>query len=132
MLTEVSTKIDLEYAESYVIFGITSCSADKKYSFWKLDNRNQAEDFLSRLQHYEKMTWKQLSSLPRETGLTVETEGSKSYEMIDSQNRNASKLIEKRYFHFRVKDRDLFRVFGYQDKNIFYITHLNTNGDLHH
>ena len=131
MSTEAQTKIDLEFADSSVVFGISSCSSHKKHSFWVLV-RIEAEEFLGKLRYFEQMTWKQFGALPRENGLTSEIQGTGSYNMIDQQNNSASKLVERRYFHFRVKQKSLFRVLGYQYKNIFYITHLDPKGILHH
>jgi len=127
----ISTKIDLQYADDNIVFGIAYCCADKDNSFWKLD-RIEAEEFLAKIKHIEKMTWKQFSALPREDGLTTEFPGSKTYTMIDNQNTMEAKLFEKYYFHFRIKKNSLFRVFGYQYKNIFYITHLDPKGKLQH
>lgn len=126
-----STKIDIQYADQNVVFGITNCCSDKKYSFWHLE-RTQAEEFLSRLKYFEKMNWRQLGALQRDIGLTPEIPDSKTFKMIDNQNTMESKLIEKYYFHFRVKQNNLFRVFGYQNKNIFYITHIDPKGELQH
>lgn len=129
MSIDVSTKIDLQFADYNVVFGISSCSSDKKHSFWKLD-RVQAEELLNKLKYFEKMTWRQFGALPRELGLTPEIDGTSAHKMIDSQDRTEAKLIEKRYFHFRVKKTSLFRVFGYQYKNVFYITHLDPKGEI--
>lgn len=126
----VSSKINIQYSESNIIFGISRCCCDKKYSFFGLD-KNEAENLVKRLQHIEQMTWKQFSSLDRDLGITPEIPDSKTFNMIDNQNSSETKLMERYYFHFRVKNRDLFRVFGYQYKNIFYITHLDPKGELH-
>lgn len=126
-----SSKIDLQYAESNVVFGVSHCCSDKKHSFWNL-NRNESEDLLRRLMYIEQMTWKQLSALSREDGLTTEFPDSKTFLMIDSQNSSETKIMEKYYFHLRVKKKELFRIFGYQYKNIFYITHLDPKGELEH
>lgn len=130
-MSECSSKIDLEFAESNVVFGISHCCPDKNYSFWGL-NRIEAEELIKKLAYIEQMTWKQLSALPRENGITPEIPGSKTYSMIDNLNDSGTKMIERYYFHFRVKQKELFRVLGYQYKNIFYITHLDTKGVLHH
>ena len=64
MESETPAKFDLQHAESKIVFSICDCSLDKKYSFWNL-SREQAEKFIYRLKHVEKLTWKQLASLPR-------------------------------------------------------------------
>jgi len=131
MEPETPTKFDLRQTESKVFFNICDCSLDKKYSFWKL-SREQAEKFLKRLKHIEKLTWGQWISLPRESGLTLEKSGTESFGMIDEQNTCERKFVEQYYFHFRVEQKSLFRVFGYQRDQFFCITHLDFNGILHH
>ncbi|MCX6719010.1 MAG: hypothetical protein NTZ38_01385 [Candidatus Taylorbacteria bacterium] len=125
------SKFDFQYAESTIIFRICDCSLDKKYSFYDI-SREQAERFIKRLQHIEKLTWKQFMALDREHGVTVEIKGSESFEMIDGQNTSANKLLERYYYHFRVEQKGVFRIFGYQDKQFFHITHIDSAGKIHH
>jgi hypothetical protein len=124
------SKIDLRYTEERVLFLFCDCSLDKKYSFWDL-NREQAKDLINSLKHYEKYTWGQLSALPRKTGLTTENPTSESYGMIDEQNTYMEKLAERYYFHFRVDQTGKFRVFGYQYRQFFCITHIDKDGKIH-
>jgi len=131
MEPETPTKFDLRQTESKVVFAICDCSLDKKYSFWNL-SREQAEKFIKRLKHIEKLTWGQWISLPRESGLTPEKPGTESFGMIDQQNTCERKLVEQYYFHFRVEQKGLFRVFGYQKDQFFCITHLDFDGRVHH
>ena len=128
---ETPTKFDLQYTESKVIFSICDCSLDKKYSFWCL-NREEATKFLKRLQHIEKLTWGQFASLPRKNGITTEKPDSENYALIHGQNTSARKIVEQYYFHFRVEQTDLFRVFGYQRDQFFCITHIDPDGKINH
>lgn len=128
---DTPTKFDLEYAEAQVRFSICDCSLDKKYSFWCL-NKEQAEKFIKRLKHIEKLTWKQLASLLRKNGLTPEKQGSSNFDLVHNQNTSESKFFEQYYFHFRVEQIDLFRVFGYQQRQFFCITHIDPNGKINH
>lgn len=129
--TMTPSKFDFQYAESTVIFSICDCSLDKKYSFYIL-SRKQAERFISRLRHIEKLTWKQFMAMDREHGVTLEKRGSESFDMIDGQNTSASKLIEQYYYHFRVEQKGVFRIFGYQRRQFFCITHIDSSGKIHH
>ncbi len=129
--TETSTKFDLEYTESKVIFSICDCSLDKKYSFYNL-NRIDATKFLHKLQHIEKLTWGQFTSLPRKNGVTTEKPNSENFDLIHNQNSSERKLVEQYYFHFRIEQVDLFRVFGYQRGQFFCITHIDPNGKINH
>ena len=128
---ETPTKFDLQYTESKVIFSICDCSLDKKYSFWCLD-REEATKFLKRLQHIEKLTWGQFASLPRKNGITTEKPDSENFTLVHNQNSSARKIVEQYYFHFRVEQTDLFRVFGYQRDQFFCITHIDPDGKINH
>lgn len=127
----IPTKFDLQFAEDKVRFSICDCSLDKKYSFWCLD-RQQAERFIGRLRHIEKLTWKQFTSLPRQNGVTPEQAGSPNFDLIHDQSTCESKLVEQYYFHFRVEQTGLFRVFGYQHRQFFCITHVDPKGKINH
>mgnify|MGYP001571944028 FL=1 len=82
--------------------------------------------------HIEKLTWAQFATLPRESGITPENPDRESFAMIHKQNTSAKKLIEQYYFHFRVEQKGLFRVFGYQRDQFFCITHIDYQGKIHH
>ncbi|MFA6552581.1 MAG: hypothetical protein WCT19_03735 [Candidatus Paceibacterota bacterium] len=129
--SQTPTKIDLQYAEEKVCFSICDCSLDKKYSFWCL-NREQAKEFLDRLRHIEKLNWKQFASMSRENGLTPEKSGSSNFDLIHGQNSSESRFFEQHYFHFRVEQKGVFRVFGYQRRQFFCITHIDPNGKINH
>ena len=129
---EIPTKFDLQYAESRVRFSICDCSLDKKFSFWKLEDKECARKFLEKLKHFEKLTWAQLASLPRKNGLTSEKSGTPNFDLIHEQNTSESKILEQHYFHFRVEQTGLFRVFGYQHGQFFCITHIDPHGRINH
>ena len=71
-------------------------------------------------------------AMDREHGTTVEIKGSESFAMIDEQDTSASKLLEQYYYHFRVEQKGVFRIFGYQRKQFFCITHIDRDGRIHH
>lgn len=126
-----STKIDLRYANEDIAFRISDCCTKNKYSLSKL-SRNEAKEFVNSLKEQEKKTWKQLSANLRNTGLTSERPNTNSYQMIDEENSSPSKITgEKYYFHFRTKATGVYRVFGYQWKKYFFITHIDTKGKIH-
>lgn len=129
---DTPTKINIEYAEEKVRFSIYDCSLDKKYSFWRLDNKEQAKKFIDKLKHIEKLTWKQLVGLPRKNGLTPEKSGSPNFDLIHEQSTYEGNLIEQYYFHFRIEQTGLFRIFGYQRDQFFCITHIDPNGKINH
>lgn len=128
--SESPSKIDLLYAEKRVIFLISDCSLDKRFSFYKL-TRAEAEEFIDRLQFIEKLTWKQFAALDRNRGITKENRDTESFALVHEQNNSGKKLIEQYYFHFRVGS-GTFRVFGYQKDQFFCITHIDAGGVMHH
>ncbi len=125
------TKINLGYAEEKICFSISDCSLDKKYSFWHL-NKEQAKEFIKKLKHIEKMTWKQFASLPRKNGFTSEKQGTPNFDLISVQSTYEGNFVEQYYFHFRVEQTGLFRIFGYQKQQFFCITHIDPNGKINH
>ncbi|MFH1170261.1 MAG: hypothetical protein V1704_01750 [Candidatus Vogelbacteria bacterium] len=129
---ETPTKFDLQYAETKVCFSICDCSLDKKYSFWRFDDKGQARKFIEKLRYFEKLTWRQLANLPRKNGLTPERSNSPNFDLIHAQNTSDSKFAEQFYFHFRVEQTGLFRVFGYQRGQFFCITHVDPHGKINH
>ena len=128
---DTPSKFDLTHAEHKVIFSICDCSLDRKYSFYKL-NKEQAKNFLNKLKNFEKHTWGQLTSLIRERGLTPEKNNSENFNLIHDENTSERRFLEQFYFHFRIKQNSLFRVFGYQKDQLFCITHIDPNGKINH
>lgn len=129
---DTPTKFDLQYAETKVRFSICDCSLDKKYSFWRFDDKEQAKRFIEKLKHIEKLKWAEFAALPRKNGLTPEKPGSPNFDLIHAQNTSESQLVEQYYFHFRIEPIGLFRVFGYQCGQFFCITHIDPHGKINH
>lgn len=129
---ETPTKFDLRFAEHRICFSICDCSLDKKYSFWRLDHE-EAKRFISKLRYIEKLTWKEWGSMPRESvGLTPEKPGTPNHDLIHAQSTSELKFLEQYYYHFRVEPKGLFRVFGYQCREFFCITHIDPKGKINH
>lgn len=126
----METKIDTQYENERVFFLFNSCALDKHHSFYSL-NKEQAKQLLDRINYISSMTWKQFANLPREQGLTSEKQNTNSFNLIHQQNPLEEKIAEQYYFHFRVKPSQPFRVFGYQYKQFFHITHLDPKGKVH-
>lgn len=127
-----ATKIDTDFINEKVQFLFTRCSLDKKYSFYSL-TKEEAQQLVQRLLHLEQISWGEFQALDRRNGLTPEYKHSASFEMINEQNTDSKQYPEiyKHYFHFRVKQSSPFRVFGYQYKQFFCVTHLDPKGRVH-
>ena len=129
---DVSTKIDLRYKEENVYCLFSSCSTDKKWTLYTLNGDN-IKILIERLKHLEKLTWGQLANpSQRGLGLTVEKQNSNTFEMIEQQDRHTVGVEAQHYFHIRVKQRDPMRLLGYQYRQFFCITHIDSGGNLYH
>ena len=128
---DTPTKIDIQYADEHVLFDISDCTLNKKYSLCNL-KRDDLKKFVSKLQYYRKLTWRKFGDNDRATGLTKERPGTESCNMIDGENSRPEKVVKRYYFHFRIgSQHSTFRVFGYQHKNAFCITHPDLKGAIH-
>ena len=125
-------KIDTEFINEKVQFLFTRCSLDKKYSFYSL-KKEEAQQLVQKLLHLEQVSWGQFQAIDRRNGLTPEHKHGTSFAMINEQNIDSKQHpeIDKHHFHFRVKQSSPFRVFGYQYKQFFCITHLDPKGAIH-
>ena len=127
----LDTKIDIEYMDSFIIFRIPSVTFDKKYTFSNL-NREESEIFIKKIKYIENMKWNQWVSIDRKKfGLTGEIIDSKSFDLVKEKDHREEiefGLTKRYYFHFRI---DYMRIFGYQDREYFYITHIDTKLSIH-
>lgn len=125
------TKYNQDFGDKKVTFTISHCSYHKKYTLSCLDIKD-SERFIKKLKHIEQLTWHQFGNYTRDVGVTPEIENSESFNLIYEQDDRPDKDIEKYYFHFRIEASGTFRVFGFQNKEKFCITHLDAKGSLHH
>ena len=73
--------------------------------------------------------WKYGPVIP---GVYKRYKSKKSNPIILQQDKSIEKITEQYYFHLRVEKKGLFRVFGYQKKQFFCITHIDPNGNINH
>ena len=87
-MTGTSPKIDLQFQNEKVRFSISSCTTDKKHSFYSL-TKQEAEQLIKRLQYLERYTWSQFANpVDRKNGLTIEKPNSNSFNLIDQQDKD--------------------------------------------
>ncbi len=122
-------KFNAKHASDLFTFDTKHCSKIKKYSLESLTSE-QRDQLYKRLGHFSKMTWHTLISLSEKSGLTVDKEGTESFQAIENQKPRL--VLEEYYFHFRVEQTGKFRVFGYQDRAKFCITHVDPKGNMHY
>ncbi len=125
-----TVRYDLKYAKHKIVFSETYCHRGK-YSRKSLDE-NQKAMLDDRLKHIEGETWETFMSKGEKSGVTPERKGSKSYKKINEYKSKASSLPSDDYFfHFRVGAASVFRVFGFQYRHEFCITHIDPKGKIH-
>jgi hypothetical protein len=95
--------------------------------------KQDVETFLGALQKIERFTWQQWAHEDQtKNGIKQEIPGTNSFDAIDKQSYSLNPLTDEKYFfHFRAEQKGTFRVFGYQDANIFRITHIDPQGKMH-
>ena len=71
-------------------------------------------------------------SLLRGKGATKEKRNSGNFDLIHNENTSERMLMEQYYFHFRIEQIGLFRIFGYQRDQFFCITHIDPSGKINH
>ena len=120
---------DFKYAECLVVFSFEHCYRGKKYSRKSLD-LNQLKMLKDRLNEIEQQTWGELMKKGKTTGVRKEKNGSSSWKMINKLR--PTQLSSDYFFHFRVGGKSAFRVFGYQYHEVFFITHIDPKGKIHH
>lgn len=132
------SKIDLAYSGSKVRFSLRGCEHKKDYSVIHVDSRAFSVLQKRLMDLEDKYSWKMLSGLSREQGLTSELIGTNSYEKIKEQYylcEGPSMGDEEYFFHIRVKNKSKeyskFRIFGYQKRDLFCITHFDVDGKIH-
>lgn len=116
------------YLESPVRFSLLHCHFGGAYCIKNLE-RKELGRLYKTLGHFEKYTWKQFQSLPREKGWTPEIEDSSSFAMI----KNMYPILEH-FGHLRVDGTDsgLFRIFAARASNLIYILLFDNKGAIHH
>ena len=135
-MNAVSSKVDIKFLESPVRFSFRNICKSKDFGLknkhWDTKTLKVFKDKIEYIE--ENRIWKDLLALgPKNGGVKVDYEGSSSYKMIDELNTYELKDFEpKYYFHLELKKKDLFRVFGYQNKDMFCVTHLDIKGLIHH
>ena len=119
---------DLLYLEEKVKITFTKHAERDRKKLTK-----QQETALSKkCEKLEMHTWHQVVNTKRETGLTPERKekGDTAYTKTLGRAATAGHPQEDIYpFHFRATRQ--FRVFGYQYKETFYITELDTKHKTH-
>lgn len=100
---------------------------EKGFKRLKKDEQIKVE---RRLKNFAKKTWREMVQMPREKGLTPENLNSESYKKTVGRSKLSHTKIYP--FHIRVPSiSKKFRIFGYQHKDVFYVTQIDRNHKQH-
>lgn len=114
--------------ENKIRFSLIKCDTSS-YCIRKLNSRNLIQDLYKELSRFENITWSQLISLNRTSGLCIEKKESENYVLMSEKFPGFST-----FGHFRVgsKERPKFRVFGARHEDLFYILMFDIDGRINH
>ena len=89
----------------------------------------QFKNLCERLGYFEDMTIGKIRQLPRENGLTSEKRKSENYKRLDSIYRDYN---FDSYFHFRIRKKELARVFAAAKAGLYYLLEFDLTGKRNH
>ena len=119
-------KTDFNYLEHKFCYQFNH-HGKKEYEKLKKDEKNKVKE---RLKNFAKKTWREMVQMPREKGLTPENLNSESYKKTVGRSKLSHTKIYP--FHIRVPSiSKKFRIFGYQRKDVFYVTQIDRNHKQH-
>lgn len=116
----------LSFLEKNVRFSFRSCDI-KNYCIRKLSD-HELLALYKRLEHFEAYTWRQVTGLSREKGMSIEKRSDNNYTLL-------SKICpySSTFYHFRVNGTNKpFRVFGAQKEDMCCILLLDRDGHINH
>ena len=90
-----------------------------KESFESIDNETIENDFYNSFIVFDKMDWSDIVSQPKKKGFDY-----KRYESANKQNKLHFSKYSFDIYKFRASQK--FRVFGYREKDIFYVLEIDT------
>ncbi|MDE0243510.1 MAG: hypothetical protein OYG31_02250 [Candidatus Kaiserbacteria bacterium] len=130
-MTAAADRTDPEYLESIFQYSF-SRHGEKDFEKLKSDEQESIKETLG---SFTKKTWHAVVQLPREKGLTPERK-EKSRQSTYNKVLNRASSNHRGHnlypFHMRVPlISKKCRLFGYQCKDTFYITHIDKNHSEH-
>ena len=118
-------KTDFNYLEHKFCYQFNQ-GGEKGFKRLKKDEQIKVE---RRLENFAEKTWREMVQMPRENGLTPEKFNSESYNKTVGRANHTEKIYP---FHIRVPSiSKKFRIFGYQHKDVFYVTQIDRNHKQH-
>lgn len=128
--SHIGTTVPLDYYESKVRFSISKCVIKKSFCISNVvKSKNVLQALYGTLGRFESMTWRQITGLPRDKGISIEKKDDKMHQILSSE------IPELTTFgHFRVDNHEkkIFRVFGARKEDLFYIIYFDVDGTLQH
>jgi hypothetical protein len=127
---KISTAFSLDYSENLVRFSLSRCVIKKDVCLSNVTKSKELMQGLYRaLGNLEKYTWRQIATLSRDDGISIEKKSDCMHGVLKVELPEAST-----FGHFRVenKEKKIFRVFGGRMNDLFYILYFDVDGKLQH
>lgn len=122
-------KTDLNHLESEFDYQFSRPHGRREFEKLNTAEKSKVED---RLNSLKEKTWHEIVNMSRKKGLTPERSESGKSAYNKTKGRADKNHIRIYPFHLRVPSiNKRFRIFGYQHKNIFYITQIDKNHKQH-
>ena len=100
-----------------------------KGSIIAVNDSNKLRALFKKLGRLEGMTIRELQGLPRENGLSIERQDSGNYVWMHEEfGANGF----SNYYHLRVQQGNLFRVFGAVKDGLYYLLAFDPDGAINH
>jgi len=112
--------------EKPIRFSLKFCDT-KKYCIRKLED-TEINKFYETLGKFEAQTWKEVRSLQRENGFSVEKKDSDNFKYLKGNFNSFNN-----FFHFRgAGTNNLLRVYATQVGDLCYLLLIDRNGKINH
>lgn len=114
---------EISYYDKKVRFSLKHCNTSS-YCVTNLNNE-EVRNLYKSLGIFEDLTWRDVRSMPREKGFSIEKKGDNNDKMLRKEYPTFDTFL-----HFRVKG--LFRVFGAMQGDLCYILLFDSKGHINH
>lgn len=127
---KIATSMSSDYYECNVRFSLSRCIIKKDVCLTNVTtDKTLLENLYKTLGKFENYTWRQMQSLSRENGISIEKKNQEMHKILQLE------MLEANTFgHFRVNhpEKSTFRVFGGIMKDLFYILYFDVDGKMQH
>ena len=119
-----------DFYENPVRYSLCYCDYSGKFCITKISENTERKRLYTTLGHFEEMTWKQFSWLPRTDGLSVEKRWDSNYDWLVSEIESYG-FKNPTVWHFRYGSNK-GRVFGFINSGMLYILKIDAKWERNH